>query len=41
MERYLDTELNGIKAKVLLMGGFVDSQLQDSLQALTLRDASD
>ena len=34
MERYFDVELNEIKNKVLLMGGSVESQLQDVLQAL-------
>lgn len=40
MERHLDTELNDLKAKILLMRSFVESQLLDSLQALTARDAS-
>ncbi len=40
MERHLDTELNDLKAKILLMRGFVESQLRDTLQALTARDAS-
>lgn len=35
MERYFDVELNDIKKKLLLMGGSVESQLQDVLQALT------
>ena len=39
MERYLDLELNDLKKKVLLMGGAVESQLQDVLQALTGRDS--
>jgi phosphate transport system protein len=38
MERYFDVELNEIKKKVLLMGGSVESQLQDVLQALTERN---
>ena len=38
MERYFDVELNEIKKKVLLMGGSVESQLQDVLQALTKRN---
>jgi len=40
MERHLDAELNGLKAKILLMGDIVEFQLQDTLQALTTRDAS-
>ena len=39
MERYLDVELNNIKKKLLLMGGSVESQLQDVLQALTERNS--
>jgi phosphate transport system protein len=38
MERHLDVELNEIKKKVLLMGGSVESQLQDVLQALIERN---
>ena len=38
MERYLDVELDDIKKKLLLMGGSVESQLQDVLQALTERN---
>ncbi len=38
MERYFDVELNETKKKVLLMGGLVESQLQDVLQALTERN---
>lgn len=37
MERHLDVELNDLKKKLLLMGGSVESQLQDVLQALTER----
>ena len=40
MQRHLDAELNGLKAKVLLMGKAVESQLQNALQALTARDAT-
>jgi phosphate transport system protein len=40
MERRLDAELNDLKAKILLMRSFVESQLLDTLQALTARDAS-
>ena len=40
MERRLDAELNRLKAKVLLMGKAVESQLQNALQALTTRDGS-
>jgi phosphate transport system protein len=39
MERHLDVELNDLKKKLLLMGGSVESQLQDVLQALTGRDS--
>ena len=38
MERHLDAELTDLKNKLLLMGGSVESQLQDVLQALTERD---
>src|SRR4249920_1178829 len=38
MERYFDVELNDIKKKILLMGGSVESQLHDVLQALTERN---
>jgi phosphate transport system protein len=40
MERHFDAELNSLKAKVLLMGKTVESQLQNALEALTTRDAS-
>jgi phosphate transport system protein len=40
MERHLDVELNDLKNKLLLMGGSVESQLQDVLQALTERDSN-
>jgi phosphate transport system protein len=40
MERHFDAELNSLKAKVLLMGKAVESQLQNALEALTTRDAS-
>lgn len=39
MERHLDVELNDLKEKVLLMGGSVESQLQDVLQALIERNS--
>jgi len=38
MERHLDVELSDLKKKLLLMGGAVESQLQDVLQALTERN---
>jgi phosphate transport system protein len=38
MERQLDVELNDLKKKLLMMGGLVESQLQDVLQALTGRN---
>jgi phosphate transport system protein len=40
MERHLDVELTDLKKKLLLMGGSVESQLQDVLQALTERDSN-
>jgi phosphate transport system protein len=39
MGRHLDVELTDLKKKLLLMGGSVESQLQDVLQALTERDS--
>jgi phosphate transport system protein len=39
MERHLDVELDDLKKKLLLMGGSVESQLQDVLQALTERNS--
>jgi len=39
MERHLDVELNDLKNKLLLMGGSVESQLQDVLQSLTERNS--
>ncbi len=39
MERQFDVELNDLKTKLLLMGGSVESQLQDVLQALIERDS--
>lgn len=39
MERHLDVELNDLKKKLLLMGGSVESQLQDVVQALTERNS--
>lgn len=39
MERHLDVELNDLKKKLLLMGGSVESQLRDVLQALLKRDS--
>jgi phosphate transport system protein len=39
MERQFDVELNDLKKKLLLMGGLVESQLQDVLQALTGRNS--
>lgn len=39
MERHLGVELNDLKNKLLLMGGSVESQLQDVLQALTERNS--
>jgi phosphate transport system protein len=39
VERHLDFELIDLKRKLLLMGGSVESQLQDVLQALIKRDS--
>ncbi len=39
MERHFDEELKDLKVKLLLMGGTVESQLQDVLQALTERNS--
>jgi phosphate transport system protein len=39
MGRHLDIELNDLKKKLLLMGGSVESQLQDAVQALTERNS--
>ena len=39
MGRHLDIELNDLKKKLLLMGGSVESQLQDVLHALTERNS--
>lgn len=39
MERHLDIELKDLKDKLLLMGGWVESQLQDALQALIERNS--
>jgi phosphate transport system protein len=39
MERHLDLELKDLKEKLLLMGGSVESQIQEAVQALTDRDS--
>ena len=39
MERHLDVELSDLKKKLLLMGGAVESQLQDVWHALTERNS--
>lgn len=39
MERHLDVALKDLKERLLLMGGSVESQLQDALQALIERDS--
>jgi phosphate transport system protein len=39
MERHLDVEMNDLKKKLLLMGGSVESQLQDVLQSLIERNS--
>ncbi len=38
MHRHFDEELLGLKEKLLLMGGLVESQIQGALRALTERD---
>jgi phosphate transport system protein len=38
IHRHLDKELLGLKEKLLLMGGLVESQIQGALRALTERD---
>jgi phosphate transport system protein len=40
MERHLDVELKQLKDRLLLMGGSVESQLEDALRALTKRDSN-
>jgi phosphate transport system protein len=39
MERHLDAELKDLREKILLMGGSVELQVQDALQALTERNS--
>jgi phosphate transport system protein len=39
MGRNLDVELSDLRDKILLMGGSVESQLQDALEALTERNS--
>ncbi|ALA61090.1 phosphate signaling complex protein PhoU [Nitrospira moscoviensis] len=39
MERHLDMELKELREKILLMGGSVESQLEDALLALTERNS--
>lgn len=39
MQRHFDDELNDLREKILRMGGLVETQLQDSLRALTDRDS--
>lgn len=39
MERHLDAELKALREKILLMGGSVESQVEDALQALTERNS--
>jgi len=40
VERHLDLELTDLRQKLLLMGGSVESQLQDVLRAMTERDSN-
>jgi phosphate transport system protein len=39
MQRFFDTELGDLKKQLLLMGALVESQLQDALQSLIMRDS--
>lgn len=39
MERHLDAELKDLREKILLIGGSVELQVQDALQALTERNS--
>ena len=39
MQRFFDTELGDLKKQLLLMGALVESQLQDALQSLTMRNS--
>jgi len=39
MQRYFDAELGDLKKQLLLMGALVESQLQDALQSLIMRNS--
>jgi len=39
MQRFFDTELGDLNKQLLLMGALVESQLQDALQSLIMRDS--
>jgi len=39
MQRFFDTELEDLKKQLLLMGALVESQLQDALHSLIMRDS--
>lgn len=39
MQRFFDTELEDLKKQLLLMGALVESQLQDALQSLIMRNS--
>jgi phosphate transport system protein len=39
MQRFFDTELEDLKKQLLLMGALVESQLQDALQSLVMRNS--
>jgi phosphate transport system protein len=39
MQRFFDTELRDLKKQLLLMGALVESQLQDALQSLIMRNS--
>jgi phosphate transport system protein len=39
MQRFFDTELGDLKKQLLLMGALVESQLQDALQSLIMRNS--
>lgn len=40
MQRFFDTELEDLKKQLLLMGALVESQLQDALQSLIMRNSN-
>lgn len=40
MQRFFDTELEDLKKQILLMGALVESQLQDALESLIMRNSN-